>query len=509
MPISSGETGVSHQSSQYRYMLEDWLLIDAVRGGTRTMRMAGATYMPKRTAETVDDYNIRLQNATMHPAFIETSRSLTGRVFAQPMSFNEDVPAWIKDEVLTDCDLAGRKAHVFFREVFQEALEFGMSHVLVESPVADGAAVQTMAQQKQNNIRPYYVRIHPRNVLGWRESEGTLTQLRVQFSEVVNDGDWATLAVDRIRVYDLIDGKVRVQIWEQFNDPDLGTQPQPDQVKSKWKTVDEIWLDIDTIPFVTFYTMRTGYMMAVPPMRELAFLNAKHWRLESEMDALLETAMVPILCTIGVTNTNRMTVGARQFVKLPNGGDMKYVEHHGNAITSGEDKLKEVQEQMRQAGAALLKPITGARTGRNMSEVRDEIARDNSQLGDMVLQFADSVAILLNLTAKWRKEDKGGTVLLHPNLDPEANPGATIDSFDKLRQGGVLSRQTIFEEIQGIGILRETRTWDDEVKRIEADTLVLANTAGQPLSPIQVQPGAKPTDPPTPAPAPAPAGAGA
>src|SRR5512135_755565 len=77
-------------------MAMDWALVGDLLGGTRAMRLAGVKYLPKRAMEEQKDYDARLCISTLLPVYSETVAKLTGRVFAEPMAINDDVPPWIR-----------------------------------------------------------------------------------------------------------------------------------------------------------------------------------------------------------------------------------------------------------------------------------------------------------------------------------------------------------------------------------------------------------------------------
>jgi hypothetical protein len=452
---------VAQCCDEHKNMESDWRLVDHLRGGTKAMRDAGETYLPKRPMEELADWQARLCFATLFPAFQQTSRASTGRVFAEPLLIGEDVPGWIKTEVLPDVDMQGRNLHVWAREWFEEAFDYGLSHCIVDSPRADG--VQTRKQQAAARIRPYLIKIHPRNVLGWRYVNNELVQLRVRFWREDVSGEFGVTQVEQIRVYE----KTGVRVYEETS-------------KDTWTVVDEIPMTLGRIPLVTLYTNRTGRLQAVPPMRELAYLNTKHWRIQSSNDALLETASVPILTIIGADGDTQLTIGAKSAVKLPPDADLKYVEHSGAAIKSGKESLDSLVEEMRQCGAKLLAPGGGAQAQntKTATQVSEEAARDNSQLGSMALALQDTLAELLDVIASFRGESSGGTVKVQPNLDPDLDPNATMTTLLSMETAGIVSRQTAFERAQDVGLIPEDLDWEDEQERIKGDMLAMpaANT---------------------------------
>lgn len=482
---------VAQPCAEHLNMELDWILVDHLRGGTRAMREAGECYLPKRPMEEPADWEARRKFATLFPTFQNTSRANTGRVFANPIIVNDDVPGWIVDEVLPDIDLHGRDFHVWARDWFAEGFDYGVSHVLVESPEVT-PDIKTKQQQTDAKLRPYAIRIHPRDVIGWRYENGQLVQLRVRFWRQDEANEFAVKHIEQIRVYDLIGVRVFEKVGEQWT---LIGAP----VVTNWKK----------IPLVSFYTNRTGPLQAVPPMRELAYLNAKHFRVQSSLDTLVETASVPILYVAGVNDDTVLVIGAKSAVKLPIGGEIGYCEHTGAAITAGKDSLDGLVEEMRQIGAKLLAPPAGAKSGGSKStsaktatQVSEEAARDNSILGAMAIDFQGACKELLDTIASFRGEEEGGTVKVQANLDPDLDPNTTMATITSMEAAGNLSKQTTYERAQDFGVIPDAVPWKDEQQRILDDMLAMP----QPPAPV-VAPGARPPKPPQPG-APQPKGEG-
>jgi hypothetical protein len=58
------------------------------------------------------------------------------------------------------------------------------------------------------------------------------------------------------------------------------------------------------IPFVPLYGWRRLHV-GISPLRDLAYLNVKHWQSQSDQDTILHVARVPILALIGGDETDR------------------------------------------------------------------------------------------------------------------------------------------------------------------------------------------------------------
>lgn len=426
-------------------MHADWDLIDALLGGTPAMRAAGEKYLPKRRLEEDTDYRARLNCATLFPAFAETVQNMVGRVFAEPLLINEDVPAWVRTDVLPDVDRQGRNIHVFSTDWFRSALAYGLTSVLVESPRVAG--VKTREDQRKAGVRPYVIQLKQRDVLGWKlDDSGKLLQVRIARSRLAEDGPFGQKMVPQVHVYE----PGQVSIWEK-----------PDK---DWALVETVQTGFAGIPLVTLYTARTGMLTAMPPLRELAYLNGKHWVQQSSNDTLIETASVPILAVTGVRSGDEIVIGAKNAVRLPQGADMRYVEHSGAAISAGREALTALKEEMRQSGAKLLAPQAGQ--AKTAAQVDEEAARDNSALGAMALSLQDTLALLLDTIAAYRGEAAGGTIKVQPNLDADLVPNESMKTLLDMESKGILSPQTVFEESQRRGFVGEDRTWEDEQTRV-------------------------------------------
>src|SRR5690606_1278279 len=135
-------------------------------GGTKAMRAAAESFLPKWPNEEAESYKTRLSTATLFPAFARTLGVMAGKPFAKQLTFGEDVPEQIK-EWCDDCDLEGRNLHTFSSEMLAEVLGYGLAGVLVDYPRV-GPNVKTLAAEKAIGARPYLVKITHDQILGWK-----------------------------------------------------------------------------------------------------------------------------------------------------------------------------------------------------------------------------------------------------------------------------------------------------------------------------------------------------
>ena len=435
-------------------MRADWAVVAPLMGGTKSMRAAGKALLPQYPGEEDDVYKQRLAQSTLLPAYSETVSNMTDRVFAEPLQIGDDVPEEIAQWCL-DVDRAGNDLNAWAVALFRTAMAFGLCHVLVEYPRAEG--VRTRADEIAADLRPYAVLIKPEQVLGWRSDGGRLTQVRYLEAVEEPDGAFGVASVDQVRV--LEPGSWRV--YRQNKD-------------GEWYVHDEGLTSLDHIPWLTFYTGWTGFMTAKPPLLELAHLNVKHWQSQSDQDNILHVIRVPILVRIGMEHrydpqgnpiTSEFKVGAGTLTDLPQGGDMKFVEHTGKAVEAGRQALQDLLDEMRMAGAKLLQK--DRQQTKTATQSKEEAAQELSPLARMAGQFADALAQLLQFMADYRGLPDGGMVELRGNFDADFMPEVSLPTLVQMANAGMLSKETLFTEMQRRGVISDEYNWPDELGRIE------------------------------------------
>ena len=434
-------------------MRQDWAIVDALMGGTRAMRKAGVTYLPKWPKEEPDAYQARLKTSTLLPAYSETVQNMTGRVFADPITLTEDVPEPI-EEMAEDFDLQGNNLQVWSQSLFSAGLSHGLCHVLVDYPMADG--LKTKADEKVAGVRPYAVIIKPGQVLGWRSAnkggQQVLTQFRYMECVEVDDGKFGAKGIVQIRV--LIPGA-----WATYIEVDDG------KGQKTWQKNGEGVTSLTEIPLTTFYTKRTGFMTATPPLLELANMNIKHWQSQSDQDNILHVARVPMLMISGIDDEAfELKVGTSSATKLPTGGDMKWVEHTGTAIEAGRKSLEDLEDQMRIAGAKLLQKEK--QSTKTATQAEEEAAQEMSPLQTMAGQLEDTLDQVLQYFALWKGEKEGGHVKVNGNFDVDFAPETTLPLLLNMATQGRLSDETLFNEYKRRGVVSDDIEWELEKQKI-------------------------------------------
>jgi hypothetical protein len=419
---------ISTPNLDYNDMLDAWDLNDALMGGTFYIRQLGEIYMPRWINEDKEDYQRRLAISTLLPAYEETIKQNCGRVFADVVQLSENTPERIV-EYSKNIDLVGNRLDVWAQEFFSLGLQYGLVHALVDHPRIDKTVVRTRADEIASGARPYVTMLNPKQVIGWKSKplngRVVLTELRIREVVVIDGENFGQKKIEQIRY--ILPGKV--EIWRKG----VGIED-----KNVW-LLHEAWeTSRQDIPLVTFYTKSTGFMRGKPPLLELAHLNIKHWQSQSEQDNILHIARVPLLVTFGLAEGEMLKIGASSATNFTDREQqgVEYVEHTGSAIGAGQTSLDTLEDQMRMAGAKLLRAENTST--KSVDQTEQETMQENSPLFTMANSLEDALDNILQIMGEYIGERDGGNVDVRTELevaDQSFNAPSAL-AIQSLRQGG-------------------------------------------------------------------------
>lgn len=450
---------IDEPSAAYEAGAGDRALVDALLGGTKAMRQAGEQYLPRFEMECAEDYQKRLATATLYPAFSETVKNLTGRVFYRPI--NRDNVAQGLQTDIENIDLQGNDLDVFAANWFSKGLAHGLCHALVDYPKTAGLSaradgVVTKHDLNAAGMRPYTRLVRPHDLIGWivERSGGVdrLVQVRIKETATVRDGDYGTKDVGRIRVIE----PGRYALWEKGEGSD-------------WALIDGGQTAINSIPLVTFYTGKTGILTGVSPLLEIAHLNVKHWQEQSDQDASVRFARVRIVYAAGMDADTKLSSSAESVICLPTGGTINVVQGSAESVKVGAESLAGLENQIREAGAKLL--VKASQATKAVAQARSDAIIEQSALGAMAQALEDSIDQVLQIMAQYRGIEDGGNADVNDDFDALDDQNTGAESLVKMVTAGIVSEETAFNECKRRGLISNELGWEAEQERINSGGL--------------------------------------
>jgi hypothetical protein len=453
-------------------MAAAWELISDLRGGTRAMRRAGTKWLPQEPREDHLAYQARLNRTYLYGAMSDTIKKLSAKPFSKPVVVKQGdtLPDQLA-AIQKNANLGGKDLTQFCRSIFEDGVAWGLGHILVDFPATEGA-ITTLAEERASGVRPYFVRISPRNIIGAESSvqlDGSLRVTRLRyFEDGVDTEDNAEKPRRDIRV-------ITPDAWELWQQK--GDSKKYVLAKSGRHT-------FGRVPLVTFYTGQVGAMEAEPPLEDLAWLNLAHWQSMSDQRNILRFARVGILFGSGFTEEeyeNGITIGPSNLViSTDPQADLKYVEHSGKAIGAGKEDLEALEARMEVLGLQPLMKATGGETAtaRAMGE-----ARTHSSVQAWITSLANAMEEAYGMAAEWVKvalPDDFAVDIFNDfgvMLTADADHKTLLD----MKARNLITHRTYLAEVKRRGLLADEVNVDAEIDAVgkeEADEL--DRVGGQP-----------------------------
>lgn len=443
----------SNTSAAHDKMADRILPCSTLMEGTSALRAAKETFLPRHEMESERNYVDRLQRSVLINYFRRSVMSLTGKPFAQPMVMDPDMPQPLKD-ISEDIDHQGNDINVFARKIFQDALVKGMTHIMVEFPDMVSAGVETAEDERVINATPYFVHVPPESILAayceYRNGEEFLTHVRIYEVEIARDG-FSETTIERVRILE----PGRWELWRKG--------------EKRWVKESEGLTTLDFIPLVTFYADREDFMVAYPPMLDLAYVNIAHWQSASDQRNALTVARFPILAGSGLNEEEgNVKLGPKQVLTSINpDGEFYYLEHTGTALEAGRTELEDLKEEMSILGIELLK-----KTGNATATAKAiDTAENLSMLQAMTLVFSDALEQAFKIAAKWLGLDEkaAGSVKINTDFGLKMDDLTDLASLQWARQNGEISHEQYLLELERRGTLADDFDPEEDQKLLEAE----------------------------------------
>ena len=425
-------------------MMKGWEIMKAVTEGTDYLRTNSETFLPLEPREDYDAYLARVNRAVFSPFTQRLIRAATGLVLRKPITLTGD-PYWTE---MFKMDVDGRKSDLdeYARRLLMCSLTYGQSHILVDYPAPSGAV--SLAEERQQNRRPYWIEIDPNNLYGWRldreSNYGNLIQVRLGEKAVLPDGQFGEKVFDQVRVIE--PGSYRVfrkkeQIEEMYDVSDgssVGSFEAGSSDKD-YKQVESGEFSLGEIPLVTIYSGKTDNLVSKPPLLDIAYLNIAHFQRQADLIHSLHVASQPMLVMEGYDDqTKDLAISVNYAMATQPGNKIYYVEPASSAFEAQSAEIKELQMQMATLGISTLsqqKFVAESADARRLDRVDT-----NSMLAMVSMELEQKLQKAFNLSAQYVGIEPP-EVKISRDFDIERLIGQDITALTSLFDQQVIDRE--------------------------------------------------------------------
>jgi hypothetical protein len=385
-------------------MTKSWEIMKAVTNGTEYLRENSEAFLPLEPREDYDAYLSRVNRAVFSPYTQRLVRAATGLILRKPITVIGD-PYWT-DVFVKDVDGCGSDLDEYARRLLICALTYGHSNTLVDFPAPTGA--RSLAEERNQNRRPYWIEVDPANIYGWRLDRevnyGKLIQVRIAEQAVVPEGDFGEKVFDQIRViepgqYKIYRKKETTKDMYTQDESFAGNFDSPADEKD-YDLVESGEFSLGEIPLVTVYAGKTDTMTSKPPLLDIAYLNLAHFQRQADLIHSLHVASQPLLVMEGWDDQTKDTaISVNYAMATQPGNKIYYVEPAASAFEAQSAEIQELQLQMATLGISTLsqqKFVAESADARRLDRVDT-----NSMLSMVSLDLEQKMQKAFNLSADY------------------------------------------------------------------------------------------------------------
>ena len=404
------------------------------------------------TTEGQAAYTKYIALASFYGATGRTVDGLVGLIFSkQPV---QELPALIEylDE---NADSKGNSLRDLAKKAATEAMISPRSGILVARPsTPEGSSIADVEAQ---NLRPKLLSYKFEDIINWDyEVINNVEKLSlVVLCELTTKRDGFKVDVEKqYRVLELIEG-----VYHQSLYNDAGAQVE---------AVLPVTINGSTSDIIPFYFVEVG-AEGKSIINDLVDMNFHHYQVSADYNSKNHFSSFTIYYETGADSSQNMLMG--NGVKWSNrSSDATFgiLQPDGNADAL-RISLQDDEQRMAALGAEALKPRS---SGAESAEAKslDQVAQ-NSTTADVAITISEALTKALNFASMWMGSTEEAVYELNTDYNPTGMSGQDLTAMVSAYQGGAISYDTLYENLQRGEIASVERTADEERAMItNADT---------------------------------------
>lgn len=426
-----------------------WRLVDTLWSGTAGMRLAGELFLPRQPNESVDNYKRRLARSTLHNYYKSSIQSAVGKVFAEDIRIEGQSLGL--DLIIQDIDSQGQNISQFCKGAFQDAINHGVSFILVDHTRVP-EEFDNLAAQQASGARPYWVAISATKVLDARSADfgGSQRLAYFRYEEDVWEPSADGFSGAQFR---------QIRIFKQDPGTNVMFAVYREVHGKMWELIDAGELTgLAAIPVVPVYTNRLGFFLGRPPLQDLADVNVQHWQCSSDYQNSVHVATIPFLLTKGLQaqmdadgNLKQLTVDVNAGVVAtdPN-ASVEWVEVSGAALNAAKINIEALCAEMEKMGSTLCSQRPGGVTA---TETAVNSSESNSIVKTWALSLQDAVNGALFFTCQYLSDSSPIKAKVNTDFAADYTNDTTMSYVNEMHRQGCITAETVILEGQRRNIL--------------------------------------------------------
>ena len=390
--------------------------------------------------------------ASFYGATGRTVDGLVGLIFSKQAV--QELPDSIQylDE---NADSKGNSLRDLAKKAATEAMISPRSGILVARPsTPEGSSIADVEAQ---NLRPKLLSYKFEDIINWDyEVVNNVEKLSlVVLCELTTKRDGFKVDVEKqYRVLELIEG-----VYHQSLYNDAGAQIEG---------VLPVTINGSNSDIIPFYFVEVG-AEGKAIINDLVDMNFHHYQVSADYNSKNHFSSFTIYYETGAESGQNMLMG--NGVKWSNRNtDATYgiLQPDGNADAL-RISLQDDEQRMAALGAEALKP---RQSGAESAEAKslDQVAQ-NSTTADVAITISEALTKALNFASMWMGSTEEAVYQLNTDYNPTGMSGQDLTAMVSAYQGGAISYDTLYENLQRGEIASVERTADEErAMIINADT---------------------------------------
>jgi|10_taG_2_1085330.scaffolds.fasta_scaffold00090_55 hypothetical protein len=467
---SDGRADVDTPSPEFTAMVDRWELIDTLLGGTPAMRAAGRKYLPQEPKEDDETYRVRVARAILFAGYEDAVERVTAKPFSKPITIeNEEALPGRTKAIPDNSDMTGRDITQLSRDVFADAINHGLTHLVVDF---DENGAGDAGEERARGLHPYFTHVKARQLFAWKwkrvDGRNELSQVRISESRSEEVGNYGEIRVPHVRV---INAPVRVENEDGsiVESPGTWELHRRDPKTGDFELVNSGMYTFPQIPIVTFYTERTGFMTARPPLEKLAWANLAHWQSYADQRHLLRFARFAILFLSGLSEEEMekpISLGPAALFRSTNEkAKMAFVEHTGKGAEIGRMDLKEIEDWMEVLGMRPFTESTSSATATSRTIGEDGA---NADIKLWVRGLENFLNEAFKFAALWDGEEMpdGVRVRVFDDFAVGVRAAEDVKAITALREKRIITAVTAISELKRRGLLSDGVVPEEEAQAV-------------------------------------------